>query len=60
MFVTRVVLFELFRLLRIDVQDNGFDRHVIYRLLKGLLIPVDFVVLLEVEDLTTLGVVLDF
>ena len=44
--VTHVVLFELFYVLRVDGHNDGFDRHGIYHLLKGVLFPVDLVVLL--------------
>ena len=47
--VTRVVLFELFHILRVDIRDDGFDRHDTYRPLKGLLLPVDILVLLGME-----------
>ena len=45
-FLTQVVLFELFHVLRVNGRDDGFDLHGIYHLLKILLLPVDLVVLL--------------
>ena len=49
MFVTYVVLLELFSLLRINGCDNGFDLHGIHHLLEVVIFPVDLVVLLELE-----------
>ena len=46
--------------MRVNGRDDGFDLHGIYHLLKFLLLPVDLVVLLELEELATLGVVLNF
>ena len=58
--VTHLVLFKLFHVLRVNGRNDGFDRHGICHLLKGVLLPFDPVVLLELEDLVPLGVVLNF
>ena len=58
--VTHVVLFTLFHVLQVDGCDNGFDRHGIYHLLKGVLLTAELVVLLELEELAPLGIVLNF
>ena len=58
--VTHLVLFKLFHVLRVNGRNDGFDRHRICHLLKGVLLPFDPVVLLELEDLVPLGVVLNF
>ena len=46
--------------MRIDGYDDGFNHHGINHLLKGVLLPVDLVVLLDLEELAPLGVVLNF
>ena len=46
--------------MRINGFDDGFNHHGINHLLKGVLLPVDLVVLLELEELAPLGVVLNF
>ena len=46
--------------MRIDGCDDGFNHHGINHLLKGVLLPVDLVVLLDLEELAPLGVVLNF
>ena len=46
--------------LRIDVRNDVFNRHGINHLLKGIILPVDLVVLLELEDLAPLDVLLNF
>ena len=59
-FVPNVVILQLFDVLRIDGPDDVFDRHRIHHLSKGVLLPFDLVVLLELEDIAPLGVVLIF
>ena len=44
----------------VDVRDDDFDHYGIDHLLKGVLLPVDLVELLELEELAPLGVVLNF
>ena len=46
--------------MHVDGLDNGFNRHSIDHLLKGVLLTVDPVVLLELGELAPLGVVLNF
>ena len=58
--VNHVVLFKIFHILRVDGCKNGFDRYGIYHLMKCVLLPVELVVLLELEELAPLGVVLNF
>ena len=43
----------------VDGHDDGFDRHSIHHPLKGVTLPVELVVLLDLEELTPLGVVLN-
>ena len=50
----------MFHALRVDGRYNGFDRHSIYHLLKGVLLPVDVLVLLELEERAPLDVVFKF
>ena len=45
--------------MRIDGRNNGFDRHGIDQFLKGILLPVDLVVFLDLEEIAPLGVVLN-
>ena len=59
-FVINVDFFYLFHALRVNVRDDGLNRHGINHLLKDVLLPVDLVVLLELEELAPLGVVLNF
>ena len=59
-FVPNTVILQIFDILRIEGRDNGFNRHRIYHLLEGILLPFDLVVLLELEELAPLGVVLNF
>ena len=59
-FLTNVVLLQIFHVFRVNGHDNGFDRHGIHHLLGGVLLPVDLVVLLELEYLAPLGVNLNF
>ena len=58
--VTNVVFFYMFRILQIDVRNDGFDSHGIDHLLKSVLLPVDLVVLLDLDEIAPLGVVLNF
>ena len=44
----------------VDGRDDGFDRHRIYHLLEGVILPVDLFVILEMEYLAPLVVVLNF
>ena len=46
--------------MRIDGCDDGFNHHGINHLLKGVLLPVDLVVLLDLEELAPLVVDLNF
>ena len=46
--------------MRVNGRGDSFDRHGINHLLKGVLLLVDLVVLLELEELAPLGVVLNF
>ena len=46
--------------MRVNGRDDGLDCYFIYHLLKGILLPFDLVVLLELEEFAPLGVVLNF
>ena len=59
-FVTNVVFFQLFYVLRVDIRNNDINCHGIYQLLKIELLPVDLVFLLELQEIAPLGVVLIF
>ena len=50
----------MFHVLRINGRNDGFYCHSIDHLLITVLLLVDLVVLLEVEELATLGTALDF
>ena len=58
--VTYVVLLAFFHVLRFDGCDDGFDCHQVGHILEGVLLPLDLLVLLELEELTTLGGVLNY
>ena len=50
----------MLHVLRVDVLNDGFERHGINHLLKSVLLTVDLVVLLDMEEHSTLCVVLNF
>ena len=50
----------MFHVLRVDGRNYGFNRLVIDHPLKIVLPSVDLVVLLELEELSPLGIVLNF
>ena len=50
----------MLHVLRIDIHGNGFNRHRINHLVKGVLLSVDLVILLELEKLAPLDVFLNF
>ena len=58
-FVPYVILLEFFDALCVDVGNNGFDHQQVDHLLEGLYLPLDLLVRLELEELSTLGAVLD-
>ena len=57
--VPYVVLLELLDILCVDGRDNGFDRHRVEHVMKGVILPLNLLVRLELEELSTLGTVLD-
>ena len=59
-FVPAVVLLQLLYVLCVGGRDNGFDHHGIHHRLEGVLLTFDIVVLLVLEDLSPLGVILNF
>ena len=46
--------------MRVDGCSDGFNRHGIDHLRKSVLLPVELVIVLELEELAPLGVVLNF
>ena len=56
-FVPYAVLLEFLDVLRINGRDDGFDRHQVGHILEGIILPLKFMVLLEFEELATLGTV---
>ena len=46
--------------MRVGGRNYGFDRHSVDHLLKNVLLPVDLVVLQDLEELVPLGVVLSY
>ena len=56
--VPYVVLFELLDILYINGCDNFFDRHRFDHLLESVLLPLNLLVHLELEELSTVGDVL--
>ena len=59
-FVPEVVFLQILDVLRVDGRKNGFYCHRVDQLLEVVLLPVDLMVLLELEELALLGVVLGF
>ena len=59
-FVPYVVLLEFLDILRVDGRGNGFGRHRVDYVLEGILLPLDLLVLLELEEISTLGDVLNY
>ena len=56
-FVPYVVLLEFLDGFCVDSHDNGFDCHQVDHLLEGALLPLNLLVRLELEELSTLGAV---
>ena len=59
-FVPYVVLLEFLNVLCVDGRDNGFDCHQVDNLLEDVLPPLYLLVRLELEEISTLGVVLNY
>ena len=59
-FVPYVVLLEFLNVLCVDGRDSGFERHQVNHLLEGVLLTLDLLVHLELEEISTLGDVLDY
>ena len=58
--VPYVVLLELIDILRVDGRDDGFDHHRVDHILEGVLLQLELLVRLELEEISTLGAVLDY
>ena len=58
-FVPYVVLLEFLDVLRVGGCNDGFNRHRADHLLEGVLLPLNLLVRLELEELLTLGSVLN-
>ena len=58
-FVPYVFLLKFLDVLRVDDRDDGFDCQRVDHLLEGVLLPIDIIVLLELEEIAPLGSVLD-
>ena len=59
-FVPYVVLLEFLIVLCVDSRDNGFNHHRVDHLLESVLLPLDLMVRLDLEELSTLGDVLNY
>ena len=46
--------------MRIDGRNDGFERHQVDHLLAGVPLPLDLLVLLDLEDITPLGTVRNY
>ena len=58
-FLPYVDLLEFLIILCVESHDNGFDHHRVDHLLESVLLPLDLRVRLDLEELYTLGAVLD-
>ena len=59
-FIPDVVLLQLLDILSIGGRDDGLDCHIVHHLLEGVLLPLDLMVILDMEELAPPCVVLNF